>query len=37
MKKCTRENFKLKLLMVLYEWKEEELLNESNLTERGCG
>ncbi len=29
MKKCTRENFKLKLLRILYEWKEEELLNES--------
>ena len=34
MNKCTRENLKLKLLMILYKWKEEELLNESNLAER---
>lgn len=29
MNKYTRENFKLKLLMILYKWKEEELLNET--------
>lgn len=29
MNKYTRENIKLKLLRILYEWKEEELLNES--------